>query len=151
MNRENRKLSRRRILAGIAAGTGGLGVAAMSAPVRGLISESASTAGDWWSRGHVALATSGATDWSGFVGSPFTIGGSAVFTLVEVRPFAQHGARPRGIARDQAFLAVFESAGAERPQGNQTYKVDHATGRFDIFFAAADPSARRPRLEAVFG
>jgi hypothetical protein len=147
-------VSRRKLLSGLAVSAVGLGAVAASALNRTWFSRDARGSGSWWDRQFTALDHAGMNEWRRQIGSEFRVGaetGATSLKLVEVRPLASSGARPAGVSRDRAFLAVFDGGAAgQRPAGDRLYDVAHSRGDMRIYFSAADPAATTARLAAVF-
>lgn len=152
MNKQDKKLSRRSVIAGAAVGAAGLGAATVSALNKSWFTDDARGEGSWWGRDHVALAQAGYEEWSRHVGSDFTLrteAGAAGFKLAKVEPIASPGHRPQG-TRSRGFMAVFEAPGGAKMAGDRIYPVEHPTGALDIYFSAASPNLPVARLKAIF-
>ena len=146
---EDKKISRRTILGGLAVGAGGIGAAAFAGLGRELMPTMDSASGSWWNGGSVALGTAAMAEWSQRVGASFQLegaGASETFKLAEVRPLLSVGKRPDDVARKRGFIAVFE--GERMLAGDATYTARHADGAFDIFVTAGGDD--KARLLAVF-
>jgi hypothetical protein len=152
MKRIGSNLSRRAILSWTALGVGGLGAAAVSALNRSWFTQDARGASSWWTRGDGSLKRAGFNEWRSHVGSIFELdtgAGLSTLKLVSVTPLPARGQRPQELARDRAFMAVFEGEGADSI-GNRTYRARHASGTLDIFMGAAEDLGQTGRLQAVF-
>ena len=143
--------SRRKFIAGIAVGVAALGAVAAPALNRTWFRRDARGAGSWWGRQSVALEKAGLNEWSRHVGSDFVAkaeGGTATLKLVSVKPLKSAGERPQGVARDHAFVAVFDAGSGAPPPGDRIYAVNHAvSGDMSIYLSPAAPSGN---IEAVF-
>jgi hypothetical protein len=146
-------LSRRKLLAGLTVSAVGLGAVAASALNRTWFSRDGRGDKSWWNRQSVSLDHAGLDEWTRHIGSEFTVrgeNGATALKLVEVRPMASAGARPRDVARDRAFAAIFDGGAGTVPAGDRIYDVGHSQGDMKVYFAAADPAAKSVRLQAVF-
>ena len=73
--------------------------------------------------------------------------GTAALKLIAVKPLNSDGHRPANVARDRAFVAVFDG-GRATPDGDRIYAVNHqASGEMAIFLS---PAAGNGHIEAVF-
>lgn len=150
MDKAEPRFSRRALLL---AGGGAAAVAALAAPFRKTIARrSRSLVGaQTWLRPQVSLAHASYEDWQALAGSVFVLGGGSLLTLAGVQALQSGGARPPGLARDKAFLAVFDPlAGATLP-GDLIYTA--GTGEYaplQIFLSASSDRATPGRMLAVF-
>jgi hypothetical protein len=93
-----------------------------------------------------SLATAGHDQWAALVGSTFVLAGAQRLALAEVRPLEAAGPRPAG-ARDCAFVARFDVAGAGPIASDRIYTVNHPQhGPFQLFLTGSGDS----RMHAVF-
>lgn len=102
-------------------------------------------------RGMLSLAEGSYDEWTGEVGTTFSLGGNTSIRLVGIRALNSGGPRPQGV-RPQAFAAFFEPVGGRSIAPDLTYTATHpAYGPMPIHLAsAADP--RTPgQMVAVFG
>ena len=144
MNRaEGFPVDRRTVVTGLcASGFVGLGFA----PSRGAASDAAASVA---AQGR-ALASGEIGQWAAQVGTEFTSGAFRL-RLAGVRPLPSAGARPPSVARQRAFLAVFDvTAGGPMP-GDLTYRMSaRRDGPLDIFISSAATSEFPNRMAAVF-
>jgi hypothetical protein len=153
-NQKPATLSRRKLLAGLA--VGGVAAGAIASPTLNLswVQNGRKVASGWWDRMFFSLARGGFNEWSGAVGTLFTLSGdagSAALELVAVKPFDNKGRRPASLGRDRAFAAIFEAKDGLAPAGDATYAFKHAEhGSLDIFMTARAAAGAAARLEAVF-
>jgi hypothetical protein len=102
-------------------------------------------------RGFVSLANAGYEEWERQVGSVFTLGDGTRLTLAGVRAFPSPGARPAGLGRDRAFVALFDPG---RGQSAATDLIHNAThpeyGPLPLFLSAASDARTPRRILAVF-
>ena len=144
--------SRRKVIAGIAVGAAGLtAVAAPALNKTWFAKDGRGKGSSWWGRDSVSLETAGLDEWTRHVGSEFATraeGGTATLRLVAVKPLKSLGERPDDVARDRAFVAVFDAGAAAPPAGDRIYAVNHKeSGDMSIYFGGATPAGN---LEAVF-
>ena len=143
--------SRRKVIAGIAVGAAGLTAVAAPALNKTWFAKDGRGKGSWWGRDSVSLETAGLDELTQHVGSEFAAsaeGGTATLKLVAVKPLKSLGERPDSVARDRAFVAVFDAGAAAPPPGDRIYAVNHkASGDLSIYFGGATPAGN---LEAVF-
>ncbi|HYI63553.1 MAG TPA: hypothetical protein VEW71_01570 [Allosphingosinicella sp.] len=149
MDKSESTFSRRGLLM---AGGAIVAVGALTVPFRQKIAQSAKTLFSSQPRiaGTASLASGSHEQWQALVGSVFAVGGGVRIRLAGVRALQSSGVRPRGLARDRAFVAVFDTlAGATLP-GDLIYSAGLArSAPFQIFLSAAD--SRTPgRMLAVF-
>jgi hypothetical protein len=141
-------LTRRHVLAALSVGT--VATTANAAPLR----LGRRAAGD-------ALAASAATDlerggfadWSALVGRRFRLAGApgAPLTLVAVEPDVSDGPRPGAVRRRRGFAAIFETATARAPEGDQAHWIAHGQGApLPVFLSPPAAVAGKTRLVAVF-
>lgn len=145
------KLSRRNILAGggAALAAGALAATAFKTQIvneaRGVLESKAGAPRP------VALATASYDDWLAKVGTMFSVGGGTNLRLSGVRPLTSAGARPAGVARAQAFLAVFDALAGARLAGDLIYTVANPQlGPLSIFLSASPDPTTPARMLAVF-
>ena len=148
MERGATALSRRNILFGLA-GAAVSAVVATSA-LRPLAGEQTRRllASNRFTRRFLSLAHAEQGEWTAQVGSEFAIGGGFRLRLAGVRPLPSAGARPSGVARERAFVAVFDVLGGMTMPGELIYSAAHPQyGSLPLFLTAAgDPR----RMLAVF-
>lgn len=146
------RLSRRNVMiagGGTVAAIGAFAASPLSNPlkseVRGML------AGQDWARGMLSLANGTFEEWQSLVGSTFSLGGGSTMRLAGVSALQSSGERPYGVARRQAFLAVFEPARGQSMASDLIYTATHAQyGPVQLFMTAA-PAPRAPeRMHAVF-
>lgn len=145
-------LSRRNVMiagGGTVAAIGAFAASPLSNP---LVSEvRGALAGQAWVRGILSLANGTFEEWQSLVGANFSLGGGATMRLAGVRALQTSGSRPYGVARRQAFLAVFEPGAGQSMASDLIYTATHAQfGPVQLFMSNA-PAARAPaRMHAVF-
>lgn len=132
------KVTRRRLLAGVAGGIGGLAVFGLLPALEGLAGKALGTA-------ELNRAT-----FAGLVGTAFRVsadqGRTATLALLSVRPLAVHGPAPTG----EGFSLLFSGTLFEK-FGQGTYTVGHhSLGRFAMFLVPVGPAGPDQRYEAVF-
>ena len=142
--------SRRNVIAAIGVGVAALGAATLPALNRTWFRRDGRGMGSWWDRQSVALERAGLSEWSRHIGSEFRTrgeSGTAALKLIAVKPLNSAGHRPDNVARDRAFVAVFD-AGRATPKGDRLYAVNHqVSGDMSIFLS---PAAGNGHIEAVF-
>lgn len=148
MNKADRKLSRRKILA-----AGAVAVAAgvlIAKPLKILAPKRSSSL----ARPRAlppSLATGSYETWLAQVGSVFTLGPATRMTLTGVQPLLNGGQRPPGLARDSAFLAVFDPLGGATMAGDLIYVAVHPQyGAVTIFLQESPDRSTPARMLAVF-
>ena len=132
---------RRTVLAGL--GLGAIGVA--TGRSEALQARPAGPAGGETGRGEIAR-------WSRRVGDSFRVAGAGgALRLVSVEPTKSAGPRPKGVSRRRNFIALFEAAGPDAPQGDATYLVSHpALGAFPLYLGAKAKVSGTLRFVAAF-
>jgi hypothetical protein len=147
-----RVFTRRKMIAGL-----GAGAAAAAAGATGLSLSWSPTNpkkdASWWDRTFLSLRNGSAGDWSRLDGETFVLAGAsgAALKVVLVRNLPSAGARPKSVARSQAFAVTFEASGAGAPEGDRTYEISHPThGTLPIYLGAAAAGRQTARLVAVF-
>lgn len=99
-------------------------------------------------RGFLSLADASHAEWAAQVGSVFTVDGGYRLKLAGIRPLQSGGARPAGLGRDRAFLAVFDVLGGLTMPGDLIYGASHAQyGALPLFLSATGESRQ---MFAVF-
>lgn len=151
MTNSGGKLSRRRLLAGggVAVAAGALAATAFKTQIvtekRGVAESRAGAPRA------VSLATGSYDDWLAKVGTVFSLGGGANLRLSGVRALTSTGARPAGVARSQAFLAVFDPLAGATLAGDLIYTIANPQlGPLGIFLSASPDPATPARMLAVF-
>jgi hypothetical protein len=144
-----RIFTRRKLLAGL-----GGGAAAVAAGATGLSLSWSSTgsknAAGWWDRTFLSLRNGSTADWLRVAGETFVLGSGAALKVVLVRNVPSPGARPKNVARKQAFSVTFEAVG-KAPPGDRTYEIAHPTyGKLPIYFGPATPHKQVTRFVALF-
>lgn len=95
------------------------------------------------------LATAEAGQWRAALGELFladTEIGRVMLRLVSVAPLSADPGRPRGLARNEGFTAIFMAVGGRLPPGNVAYRLNSTRyAPMDVFFGPATD-----RLTAVF-
>lgn len=151
MTKTGRKLSRRKILAG---GGAAVAVGALAA-VQFRTQIVAQARAVLETRGvaprAVSLATGSYNDWLAKVGTVFSLGGGTNLRLTGVRPLTSTGTRPAGVARSQAFLAVFDALAGTTLAGDLIYTAANPqSGPLSIFLSASPDPTTPARMLAVF-
>jgi hypothetical protein len=104
-----------------------------------------------WTRRAISLGSAGYDEWAVQVGSVFAIGGGTSMRLTGVRALESGGSRPIRLARDSAFLAVFDPLGGATMAGNLIYTAVHPEhGALMMFLTASSDSRTPARMLAVF-
>jgi hypothetical protein len=150
MTIETRTISRRKVLAGVGVGAATLGVASLPALTLDFTS---TDSGNWWQGSGFSLATSTADQWAAQIGTVFTAAGrgSASLKLVAVQRGESAGSRPRGVARSQSFVAVFDSLDRVAPAGDTIFALSHDVfGALSIHVGPSAGGTSDRRMEAVF-
>ena len=98
----------------------------------------------------LALKTGGLDAWTRMRGSEFVAAGFRL-KFLGVRPLMSEGERPPEVARQSAFLAVFEIlAGGEMP-GDLIYSLStRGVAPFDVFLSSGASTQFPNRMHAVF-
>lgn len=143
-------LSRRNVVLGAAAATGGafaLGASANTTTWFRVVQKTGAKA-----LGVELNPVGGIAHWRSMVGQHFYIqaaSGTVQTTLLSVEALHDGGpARPLGLARDEAFCCIFDTGRQEAPAGEAIYQVAHKElGRADIHMSCCKAPKR---LEAVF-
>jgi hypothetical protein len=154
MTEQTSMLSRRNVVLAGAAALGAVGAIAARPTVSGsLFKKGAAGPAPLPSPGRRVPPPLGAmSNWNAAVGSDFfmrTPSGSILAKLTAVAGFPQQGARPRELARQEAFVLFFDTGRVQAPQGEGIYTVTHRTmGEMQIFLSASTVSATG--LTAVF-
>lgn len=143
------KVSRRNVMiAGGGAAVAGLGVVALTPlgnPVKSKAREVLASSGI--GRSMLSLTDGTVAEWQAQVGSTFAIAGGMSLRLAGVQPMNSDGARPLGVTRRSAFVAVFDSASGQSLPGDLIYTASHPQyGPMQIFLSEASPG----RMLAVF-
>ena len=143
-NDDDASLSRRHVLAGMAAGLVSACSSSSSAP------DAAPEAATKAAAAGQALAHGEMDRWSGYVGTRFEASGFQL-RLSGVRPLASEGARPANVSRSSAFLAVFDVDGGRPMPGNLIHALRaQGVGPLDVFLADAATPEFPGRMHAVF-
>lgn len=156
MNQGPDVLSRRKMVIGGAVALGAVSAFAArpTSPTRLLATRSGSrqSATAALAAGRAPPPLGAMSNWSAAVGSDFFIltqGGSILTKLTGVSAFPVSGARPKELARQEAFILFFDTGRVQAPQGEGIYGVTHRTmGNMQIFLSASAVSATG--LTAVF-
>lgn len=146
------RLSRRNLIiaaGGTAAAVGVFATSPFSNPlkseVRGML------AGQSWARTMLPLASATFDEWQGLVGATLSLGGGSTIRLTGVRALASVGSRPYGVARRQAFLAVFDPGPGQSLAGDLIYTATHPQyGPLQLFLTSAPGPLNPARMHAVF-
>lgn len=153
MDKAASTLSRRNLVLGLAGGTVLAGFVALLPVGTAPLSRQARrfAASNRWARRFISLAEADMGEWAGQIGSVFQVTGGWSLRLAGVRALPSSGARPAGLGRDRAFVAVFDVLrGADMP-GDLIYTAAHRDyGAFDLFLTAAEASGATRRMHAVF-
>lgn len=150
MEKAEPRISRRTLLL---AGGGAATVAALAAPLRKTIanrSKSLVRAQPWIWRA-TSLARASYEEWEALVGSVFSVGGGSQLRLAGIRALESGGARPPGLARDRAFVAMFDTLAGGTLAGDLIYTA--ALGQYaplPIFLSASNHPGTPGRMLAVF-
>lgn len=151
MNNPITKLSRRNVVVGgaTAATVGAIALSPLGVPISR--EAQALLATQPWARGMLSLSSAGYDQWVAQVGSVFALGGGTSMRLAGVRPLESDGARPMGVARRSAFVAVFDLLGGQTMAGDLIYTASHPQyGPLQIFLSASGDSRTPARMLAVF-
>ncbi|HYJ28820.1 MAG TPA: hypothetical protein VEW25_00585 [Allosphingosinicella sp.] len=141
-------LTRRHMLAVLSVGT--VATTAQAAPLR-LGGRAAAQAPA--SPAAANLERGGFADWSALVGRRFRLAGApgAPLKLIAVEPDVSDGPRPGAVRRRRGFAAIFETAAARAPEGDQAHWIAHGSGAaLPVFLSPPAAVAGRTRLVAVF-
>lgn len=104
-----------------------------------------------WARRFLSLSQGTLAEWEAQIGSVFSVGGGISMRLAGVRAFASPGARPRGVSRKSAFLAVFDVEGGAQMASDLIYTVSHPQyGPLQMFLSASADPRSPARMLAVF-
>jgi uncharacterized protein DUF6916 len=99
----------------------------------------------------LSLADGSYEEWMAQVGAAFSVGGGTVLRLAGVQAFAAAGARPMGLARSRAFVALFDPVGGATMAPDLIYTVNHREyGPLQIFLSASTNTRTPARMIAVF-
>ena len=148
MERAAPSFSRRNILVGLA----GIAVAGVVATSRlfpaGERSARRLLASNGFTRRFLSLADAEAGEWAMQVGSVFALDGGQRLKLAGIRPLMSAGTRPPEVARERAFLAVFDVLGGAAIPADLIHTAHHRQyGRLPLFLSASGS----PRvMHAVF-
>lgn len=151
MSKAIAKLSRRNVVVGgaTAATVGAIALSPLGVPITREARELIAT--QPWARGMLSLSSAGYDQWLAQVGSVFALGGGTTMRLAGVRPMASEGARPMGVARRSAFVAMFDMLGGQTVAGDLIYTVSHSQyGPLQIFLSASTDPRTPGRVLAVF-
>jgi hypothetical protein len=97
-----------------------------------------------------ALATGEMDRWAGMVGREFQATGIRV-KLTGVRALPTAGARPSGVTRQQAFLAVFDPVDGQPMAGDLIYSLSsNGIAPLDVFMLSGGTTEMPLRMHAVF-
>lgn len=96
-----------------------------------------------------ALATGNMDRWARMVGGEFDASGFRL-KLAGVRPLPSSGERPANVAREAAFLAVFEVLGGGQMPGDLIYAMRSSTHALDVFLLSGATAEFPNRMHAVF-
>lgn len=140
---EKSSLSRRTVVTGLAA----TGVLAAYVATRGAGEPEVAVQATGQGR---ALAVGEIDQWSRMVGTRFQASGYRL-ALAGVRPLASSGRRPANVARQKAFLAVFDVLDGQDMPGNMIHSMSAAgRGALDVFLTSAASTEFPRRMHAVF-
>jgi len=153
MDKASRFLSRRKLLL-VMGGVAGAAGAAMMSPFRNVFLRNTRELvrrQPVLRRMLLSLANAGYEEWMAQVGAIFSIGGGTSMRLAGVEAFAAGGTRPISLARDRAFMAVFDLVNGATMAGDLIYTANHPQyGPFQIFLAASSDPRTPSRMIAVF-
>ena len=140
-------MSRRTMVVGL----GTLGAAAVAATVVKVPAQIAPTIpGTWWTPTMAAsLAAGSMSQWTAQIGKTFGlpgVAGGTTLTLEKVVALDSSGKRPKTLARQTAFLAVFKPAKALGAVTDKIYALGDAKSAMNVYLSPDDTG----RLQAVF-
>ena len=148
MKTDTGRLSRRRLIAGAAAGCA-VAMAAIAAKQIGVGPRPGPLPRPRTPARNASLATAEMEEWEGLVGSLFSVGGYRA-RLVGLQPFPVFGARPPHLRR-RAFAALFEPTTTVSLPGDLIYPVAHASyPPLELFLARSTSTAHPLRMQALF-
>ena len=152
MDKIQSRLSRRNLLLVLGGAVAAVGAVALS-PFRNVLARRArgAVASPSWARPILSLADASYGEWHDQVGSVFTTGGGDRMRLAGVKAMPAPGARPRGLARDSAFVAFFDPLAGRTMAGDLIYAASHPQyGPLAIFLSASVDPRAPARMVAVF-
>jgi hypothetical protein len=150
MKKTDTLLSRRKLLAGVGGAVAGTVLLASSKSIINRRSASLARIQPRAIR-QLSLASAGYDQWLMEVGSVFAVGGGNPMQLVGVRALLSGGQRPLSIARDRAFVAIFNVLGGGTMAGDLIYTASHPDyAPMPIFLSASSDPALPGRMLAVY-